>query len=90
MALDLRLFGDKLKRYREQLQLSLAEVSHATGISEARLAVFEHGEGFPTGDDILILADFVTTQLPKQLRNRDRSVYAPSHEPSNAHRPRHP
>ena len=32
----------------------------------------------------------VTTQLPKQLRNRDRSVYAPSHEPSNAHRPRHP
>ena len=37
-----------------------------------------------------ILKDFVTTQLPEQLRNRDRSVYAPWHEPSHAHRPRHP
>jgi hypothetical protein len=26
----------------------------------------------------------------KTVANRDRSVYAPSHEPSNAHRSRHP
>ena len=75
MALDLRLFGDKLKRYREQLQLSLAEVSHATGISEARLAVFEHGEGFPTGDDILILADFYKCDYKFFLTNERLTAF---------------
>jgi Zn-dependent peptidase ImmA (M78 family) len=58
MALDLYLFGDKLRRYREQLQLSLGEVSHATGIGEEALAAFEKGARAPTGDEVLILADF--------------------------------
>jgi transcriptional regulator with XRE-family HTH domain len=44
MALDLHLFGNKLRRYREQLELSLGEISHATGIGEEELAAFEKGE----------------------------------------------
>ncbi len=55
---DLRLLGDKLRRYREQFQLSLRELSAKTGIDMDTLAVYETGEKEPSGDDVLILADF--------------------------------
>ena len=75
MALDLQLFGVKLKRYREQLQLSLGEVSHATGISEAALAAFENGAGSPTGDDVLILADFYKCDYKFFLSNERLTAF---------------
>jgi len=41
MPLDQQLLGTKLKRYREQFELTLTEVSRATGISEAFLERYE-------------------------------------------------
>jgi len=58
MALDLSLLASKLKKYREQFQASLTEVSAATGIPEDILSAFEEGQRQPTGDEILILADY--------------------------------
>jgi Zn-dependent peptidase ImmA (M78 family) len=58
MALDLKEFSGKLLRCREQLRLSIGEVSTSTGIPEGRLASLEAGEIAPTGDEVLILADF--------------------------------
>jgi len=58
VPLDLVEFGKKLRRYREQLQLSVAEVLSGTGIADHRLEAFERGEITPTGDEVLILADF--------------------------------
>ncbi len=58
MAINLQLVGEKIRRYREQLQLSLGELSQSTGLPIDRLAQFEAGEKEPTGDEILILADF--------------------------------
>jgi Zn-dependent peptidase ImmA (M78 family)/transcriptional regulator with XRE-family HTH domain len=58
MALDLRTLGDKLKRYRDQLQLSLKDLAFGTGINESRLEAFESGVVAPSGDEVLILADF--------------------------------
>ncbi len=58
MAINLQLVGEKIRRYREQLQLSLDELSQSTGVAKDRLAQFEVGEKEPTGDEILILADF--------------------------------
>lgn len=58
MALDLAEFGSKLRRYREQLVLSHADVAQQTGIAQDRLSVLEQGAVNPTGDEILILADF--------------------------------
>jgi len=52
------MLGDKLKRYREQFQLSHQELSEATGISADVLSQFETGQREPTGDEILVLADF--------------------------------
>lgn len=57
MAIDLRLLGSKLAKYRAQLQESLFDVAGSTGIDAARLAQIEDGKTEPTGDEVLILAD---------------------------------
>ncbi len=58
MTFDLVLFSSKLKRYREQFKTSVDEVSAVTGISTPVLASLENGERRPTGDEVLILADY--------------------------------
>ena len=58
MSFDRSILADKLKRYREQFQVSLSELSQATGISIESLDSFEREAQLPTGDEILILADF--------------------------------
>ena len=58
MPIDLAAFGSKLQRYREQRQLTLAELVPGTGIAVERLQGFESGNTAPTGDEVLILADF--------------------------------
>jgi len=57
MAFDLGLLAEKLRKYRDQFELSLSELSQATGIEQQSLAAFEAGQKAPTGDEILILAD---------------------------------
>lgn len=58
MSMDLNLLSTKLKKYREQFQVSVSELAKATGIAEHDLLAFERAEKIPTGDEILILADF--------------------------------
>lgn len=58
MALDLALFGSKLRSLREQFGLAADDIAAATGISALGLESYEAGAGEPTGDDILILADY--------------------------------
>jgi len=55
---DLVALGTKLRKYREHFQASLAEVSASTGITENDLNAFESGLRLPTGDEVLILADY--------------------------------
>ncbi|MGB6378034.1 MAG: XRE family transcriptional regulator [Syntrophobacteria bacterium] len=58
MALNLELLASKLRKYREQFQASIGEVALVTGISEGSLNAYENAEKEPTGDEILILADY--------------------------------
>ncbi|MCU1262881.1 MAG: DNA-binding protein [Bryobacterales bacterium] len=58
MSFDLVEFGRKLRNYREQRQLRLDELGPGTGFGNERLAEFEAGAAKPTGDEVLILADF--------------------------------
>ncbi|MEH2221492.1 MAG: XRE family transcriptional regulator [Nostoc sp.] len=58
MSFDLALFSSKLRRCREQFEKSLVEVTTATGIPENILAALENGERQPTGDEVLIFADY--------------------------------
>lgn len=58
MAIDLKLLGQKLGRCRSQLEVTLDEVSSGTGIPVGLLGNFEGGLVSPTGDQLLILADY--------------------------------
>jgi len=57
VPVDLRVFSERLRQYREQLEESPGEVSQSTGIPIDRLKGLEAGEIRPSGDEILILAD---------------------------------
>ncbi|HEY9802889.1 MAG TPA: ImmA/IrrE family metallo-endopeptidase [Leptolyngbyaceae cyanobacterium] len=58
MSFDLTLFSYKLRKYREQFQKSLSQIAIDTGISEDILAALENGKRHPTGDEVLIFADY--------------------------------
>jgi Zn-dependent peptidase ImmA (M78 family) len=58
MPIDQQLLGQKLRRYRTQFDRSLAEVADGTGIGAAQLEAYEAGVKAPTGDEILIFADY--------------------------------
>lgn len=58
MPLDHRAVARKLQQARELQSLSVQDVNHATGISADRIALIETGESKPTGDEVLILANF--------------------------------
>src|SRR3954452_11751361 len=58
MTFDLQLFGDKLRRYREQFRVTQVDLAEGTGLSAATIQALERGEKPPSGDDVLIIADF--------------------------------
>ena len=58
MPSELTSFPDKLRRYRAQFDASIEDVSKATGIAADALTAFESGQRQPTGDEVLILADY--------------------------------
>ena len=58
VSFDLKLFSSKLLRYREQMNVTVPSLARATGIPSDRLTGLEAAEVVPTGDEILILADF--------------------------------
>jgi len=58
MPIDLKFLGEKLQKYRNQLQLEVEELAVRTRISTEKLTQFESGLKEPTGDEILILSDF--------------------------------
>lgn len=58
MAIELASLSEKLRRFREQFHVSEVELSEKTGITTERIIGFEKSDLQPTGDEILILADF--------------------------------
>ncbi len=58
MAFDLDEFARKLRSYRSQRQLTPVELATGTGIDPGRFDRLEAGQLLPTGDEILIIADF--------------------------------
>jgi Zn-dependent peptidase ImmA (M78 family) len=58
LPIDQQLLGEKLQRYRNRFSRTIDEVSAATGIISEKLEAFEIGSRVPTGDEILIFADY--------------------------------
>lgn len=75
MTFDLALFSSKLKRYRKQLKIPLDEVSSLTGISTQALIALENGEKKPTGDEVLILADYYKCDYQFLISNQQLAPF---------------
>ena len=58
MSFDRAAFADKLRRSMEHLSVDVNDVVGSTGIPEARFSILRLGEANPTGDEILMLADY--------------------------------
>lgn len=58
MAFDVTMFAEKLRRYCAQLEVTVEDVTKATGLHRNRLCVLMHAEAEPSGDEVLILADY--------------------------------
>ncbi len=58
MPFNRAAFADKLRRFKEHLAINDGEIAAGTGISESRLSILLAGTADPTGDEVLILADF--------------------------------
>lgn len=58
MALDIQVLAMRLKRTREIQAIEAEVVSQATGITSDRLNSIESGVARPTGDEVLILANY--------------------------------
>ncbi len=58
MSFDLKLFGRKVRKRRSHLDIEIRQLSAYTGIPEQRITTLESGIAEPTGDEILVFADF--------------------------------
>jgi len=58
VSLDLEILGSKLSRYRKQFEATVSDVATGTGIPSDVLQAYEQGAREPTGDHILIIADY--------------------------------
>src|SRR5882757_4432222 len=74
MSLDLNSLGNKISRCRNHLQLSVSEVSQNTGLPEDRIQDIEKGQIEPSGDEILILADFFKQDYQFFISNQQKSA----------------
>lgn len=73
MAFDLKTFGNKLQRSRKQLQLEIQDVAQKTGIIEKKIVELENGNIEPTGDEVLIFADFYKQSYNYFISNQQKS-----------------
>lgn len=74
MSFDLQLFAKKLKACREELLLSDDDVAKATGLPIQRLAQLEAGQAEPTGDEILIFADYYKQNFNFFISNQQKTA----------------
>lgn len=74
MSFDLKVFGQKLNRCRKHLELSLEEVSRKVGLEPLRIDQLEKGMVEPSGDEVLILADFYLQDYHYFISNEQKST----------------
>lgn len=75
MSIDLQMLGSKLQRYRNQVGASLDDVSTATGISQQSLKDYEGARREPTGDEVLILADYYKCDYKFFISNEQLAAF---------------
>jgi Zn-dependent peptidase ImmA (M78 family)/DNA-binding XRE family transcriptional regulator len=79
MPIDLKELGSKLRRYRDQRLLSHLELASETGIDQDLLVAIEDGKISPTGDQVLILADFFQCDYRYFVSNEKLAPFEQTH-----------
>lgn len=74
MSFDLQLFSGKLNKCRTNLQLDISEVCSKLSFTTERLVGLEKGSLMPTGDEILIFADFYKQDYKFFITNEYKTV----------------
>lgn len=74
MPIDKITLGNKLVRCRKNLDLEISDVSKSIGLSLERLSEIEKGFIEPTGDEILIFADFYRQDYKYFISNEKLSA----------------
>lgn len=75
MSFDLKIFGEKLRKCREQRKDTIKDLSSLSGISENDLQDFESGKKSPSGDQILIFADIFKCDFNYFISNEKTAVF---------------
>jgi len=77
-----QLLGEKIRKYREQLAFSVEELAQHTGIPGELLKQYEQGEQEPSGDEILVLADFFKCDFRFFISNENVAPFERSIKPN--------
>lgn len=85
MAIDLEMFANKVNRYCDQLQVSLQDMADQTGISTERLNSLVTQKEQPTGDEILIIADFFKCDYKFFISNEKLAPFEQTEELFRSH-----
>ncbi len=75
MAIELKTLGNKITQYRNLFSVSEQDLSQNTGIEIERLKQIENGKLEPSGDEILIIADFFKCDYNYFISNQKKSVF---------------
>lgn len=75
MSFDYNILGKKLKKFKEQLELTSKEISTYTGIDLNRILLIEEGKVEPSGDEILIFSDFYKCDYNYFISNEKLAPY---------------
>ena len=74
------LFADKLSRYCRQYLVEVADVALATGVDGERLALLLEGKTTPSGDEVLILADYFKCDFKFFISNEQVAPFEQTEE----------
>lgn len=85
MPIDLDMFASKVNRYCSQFQVSLQEMADQTGISLARLESITGCREQPTGDEVLILADYFKCDYKFFISNERLAPFEQTEELFRSH-----
>jgi Zn-dependent peptidase ImmA (M78 family) len=75
MSFDRAAFADKIRRSMEHLGVDGNEVMVGTGIPEARFLILRAGSADPTGDEVLILADYFDSDYKFFISNERLAAF---------------
>lgn len=85
MSFDRPSFADKLQRYCKQLEVSVRMLAEETGISEERLEQLIDQRSDPTGDEVLILADYFRCDFKFFISNERLAPFEQTEKLFRAH-----